>query len=163
MVLCQWAGGHYFEIHGRRSLAAWPKPTREERSVYDLVIRGGTVVPAADTMRCDVAVRDGRLANETPLSLALLPAAGTQAMAESNRAVSIALEALNPLRVERFSAQVDMADDGWLLTYFDEDDEDEKAEEARLAMDSSDSSNAPEPKLTVGGVIHQVESMARRH
>ena len=56
-----------------------------------------------------------------------------------------------------------MADDGWLLTYFDEDDEDEKAEEARLAMDSSDSSNAPEPKLTVGGVIHQVESMARRH
>ncbi|HBP74543.1 MAG TPA: C4-dicarboxylate ABC transporter, partial [Alcanivorax sp.] len=47
-------------------------------------------------------------------SLALLPAAGTQAMAESNRAVSIALEALNPLRVERFSAQVDMADDGWL-------------------------------------------------
>ncbi|HBS14009.1 MAG TPA: C4-dicarboxylate ABC transporter, partial [Alcanivorax sp.] len=61
-----------------------------------------------------VAVRDGRLANETPLSLALLPAAGTQAMAESNRAVSIALEALNPLRVERFSAQVDMADDGWL-------------------------------------------------
>ena len=58
-----------------------------------------------------VAVRDGRLANETPLSLALLPAAGTQAMAESNRAVSIALEALNPLRVERFSAQVDMADE----------------------------------------------------
>jgi len=61
-----------------------------------------------------VAVRDGRLANETPLSLALLPAAGTQAMAESNRAVSIALEALNPLRVERFSAEVDMAQDGWL-------------------------------------------------
>lgn len=61
-----------------------------------------------------VAVRDGRLANETPLSLALLPAAGTQAMAESNRAVSIALEALNPLRVERFSAEVDMAEDGWL-------------------------------------------------
>ena len=61
-----------------------------------------------------VAVRDGRLANETPLSLALLPAAGTQAMAESNRAVSIALEALNPLRVERFSAEVDMAADGWL-------------------------------------------------
>ena len=25
-----------------------------------------------------------------------------------------ALEALNPLRVERFSAEVDMADDGWL-------------------------------------------------
>ena len=61
LVLCQWAGGHYFEIHGRRSLAAWPKPTREERSVYDLVIRGGTVVTAADTMRCDVAVRDGRV------------------------------------------------------------------------------------------------------
>ncbi|HEX5677543.1 MAG TPA: YdbH domain-containing protein [Alcanivorax sp.] len=64
--------------------------------------------------RDSVAVRNGRLANETPLSLALLPAAGTQAMAESNRAVSIALEALNPLRVEHLSAEVDMAADGWL-------------------------------------------------
>ena len=56
---CQWVAGTIFEIHGRRSLA-WPKPTREERSVYDLVIRGGTVV-AADTMRCDVAVRAGQV------------------------------------------------------------------------------------------------------
>jgi len=65
-------------------------------------------------LRDSVAVSDGRLANETPLSLALLPASGTQAMAASNRAVSIALEALNPLQVERFSAEVDMAADGWL-------------------------------------------------
>lgn len=28
---------------------------------YDLVIRGGTVVTASDTMRCDVGVRDGRI------------------------------------------------------------------------------------------------------
>ncbi|MBL4722551.1 MAG: YdbH domain-containing protein, partial [Alcanivorax sp.] len=85
----------------------------QNEAVVSLTGEVGGYIPlrlAADS----VAVRDGRLANETPLSLALLPAAGTQAMAESNRAVSIALEALNPLRVERFSAQVDMADDGWL-------------------------------------------------
>lgn len=64
--------------------------------------------------RDSVAVRDGRLANETPLSVALLPAAGVRAMADSNRAVSLALQALNPLLVQRFSAQVDMAADGWL-------------------------------------------------
>ena len=29
---------------------------------YDLVIRGGTVVTAADTYRADVGVRDGRIA-----------------------------------------------------------------------------------------------------
>ena len=85
----------------------------QNEAVVSLTGEVGGYIPlrlAADS----VAVRDGRLANETALSLALLPAAGTQAMAESNRAVSIALEALNPLRVERFSAEVDMADDGWL-------------------------------------------------
>jgi dihydropyrimidinase len=30
-------------------------------SDYDLVIRGGTVVTAADTMRADVGIRDGRI------------------------------------------------------------------------------------------------------
>ena len=29
---------------------------------YDLAIRGGTVVTAADTTRCDIAVKDGRIA-----------------------------------------------------------------------------------------------------
>ena len=85
----------------------------QNEAVVSLTGEVGGYIPlrlAADS----VAVRDGRLANETPLSLALLPAAGTRAMAESNRAVSIALEALNPLRVERFSAEVDMDADGWL-------------------------------------------------
>ncbi len=31
-------------------------------SDYDLIIRGGTVVTAADTVRCDVGVKDGRIA-----------------------------------------------------------------------------------------------------
>nr|WP_275579324.1 YdbH domain-containing protein [Alloalcanivorax marinus] len=61
-----------------------------------------------------VAVNNGRLANETPLSLAILPSSGAQAMAQSNQAVSIALDALNPLRIDTFQAQVDMAADGWL-------------------------------------------------
>lgn len=85
----------------------------QNKAVVSLTGEVGGYIPLRLT-RDSVAVRDGRLANETPLSLALLPAAGTQAMAESNRAVSIALEALNPLRVERFSAEVDMAADGWL-------------------------------------------------
>lgn len=85
----------------------------QNEAVVSLTGEVGGYIPL-HLARDSVAVRDGRLANETPLSLALLPAAGTQAMAESNRAVSIALEALNPLRVERFSAEVDMAADGWL-------------------------------------------------
>ena len=28
---------------------------------FDMVIRGGTVVTAADTVRCDVGIRDGRI------------------------------------------------------------------------------------------------------
>ncbi len=31
-------------------------------STYDLAIRGGTVVTAADVMRCDIGIRDGRIA-----------------------------------------------------------------------------------------------------
>ncbi|MEP4371456.1 MAG: YdbH domain-containing protein, partial [Alloalcanivorax venustensis] len=85
----------------------------QNEAVVSLTGEVGGYIPLR-LARDSVAVRDGRLTNETPLSLALLPAAGTQAMAASNRAVSIALEALNPLRVERFSAEVDMADDGWL-------------------------------------------------
>ncbi len=85
----------------------------QNEAVVSLTGEVGGYIPLR-LRRDSVAVRDGRLANETPLSLALLPAAGTQAMAASNRAVSIALEALNPLHVERFSAQVDMAADGWL-------------------------------------------------
>ncbi|MGH6959799.1 MAG: dihydropyrimidinase, partial [Dongiaceae bacterium] len=29
---------------------------------FDLVIRGGTVVTASDSVRCDVGIRDGRIA-----------------------------------------------------------------------------------------------------
>ena len=65
-------------------------------------------------LRDSIAVRHGRLANETPLSLEILPSSGAQAMAKSNRAVSLALEALNPLNIQQFQANVDMAADGWL-------------------------------------------------
>ena len=30
-------------------------------ATYDVVIRNGTVVTAADTTRCDVGIRDGRV------------------------------------------------------------------------------------------------------
>ncbi len=75
--------------------------------------RVGGYIPL-QLQRDSIAVRQGRLANETPLSLAILPSSGAQAMAQSNRAVSLALDALNPLRIQQFQAGVDMAADGWL-------------------------------------------------
>ena len=47
-----------------------------------------------------------------------------------------------------------LADDGWLSNYFEEGDSDEK-------NDFSDTS--AKSKITVGGVIRQVEVMVRRH
>lgn len=61
-----------------------------------------------------VAVQGGRLANEEPLALLLTPSAGTEAMANSNRAVQLALESLSVLQIDDFLAAVDMSADGWL-------------------------------------------------
>src|SRR3954469_6468647 len=47
----------------RHSAGRVPASDRRQRMAdYDLVIRGGTVVTAADTYRADVGVRDGRIA-----------------------------------------------------------------------------------------------------
>src|SRR5690606_17819879 len=61
-----------------------------------------------------VAVQGGRLANEEPLALLLTPSAGTEAMANANRAVQLALESLSVLQIDDFLAAVDMSADGWL-------------------------------------------------
>lgn len=61
-----------------------------------------------------VAVQGGRLANEEPLALLLMPSASTDAMANSNRAVQLALESLSVLQIDDFLAEVDMSADGWL-------------------------------------------------
>lgn len=64
--------------------------------------------------RQSIAVRDGRLANESDLFLAISASSGVRAMASSNQAVKLALESLNPLRIDTFLAKLDMSDDGWL-------------------------------------------------
>ncbi len=47
---------------------------------FDLVIRGGTVVTSSETSRCDVGIRDGRIA---ALAERLPPAAGKSTPAAS--------------------------------------------------------------------------------
>ncbi|ASK34597.1 hypothetical protein CEK62_09465 [Alcanivorax sp. N3-2A] len=64
--------------------------------------------------RRSLAVREGRLANESELNLAILDSSGVQAMAASNQAVALALDSLNPLRIDTFQAKLNMSDDGWL-------------------------------------------------
>ncbi|MEY1662741.1 YdbH domain-containing protein [Isoalcanivorax beigongshangi] len=61
-----------------------------------------------------VAIRAGKLANETPLGLSLLSSDALTAMKASNTAVSLALDSLSVLEIGTFQAQLDMADDGWL-------------------------------------------------
>lgn len=64
--------------------------------------------------RHSLAVNEGRLANEGELYLSIPPSSGVQAMAASNQAVALALESLNPLRIDTFQARLDMSDNGWL-------------------------------------------------
>src|SRR5690606_670876 len=61
-----------------------------------------------------VAVQGGRLANEEPLALLLMPSSSTSAMAGANRAVQLALDSLSVLQISDFQASLDMAADGWL-------------------------------------------------
>lgn len=61
-----------------------------------------------------VALHQGWLRNEGPLTLRLLPSAGIGAMAQSNRAVQLALDTLSNLRISDFRAALNMAADGWL-------------------------------------------------
>lgn len=61
-----------------------------------------------------VAVQGGRLANEEPLALLLMPSSSTSAMAGANRAVQLALDSLSVLQISDFQASLDMTADGWL-------------------------------------------------
>jgi hypothetical protein len=61
-----------------------------------------------------IAARGGRLANDGPLALRILPSAGATAMGEANQAVQLALETLSRLNIHQFQADLDMARDGWL-------------------------------------------------
>lgn len=61
-----------------------------------------------------VAVQGGRLANEEPLALLLMPSSSTSAMAGANRAVQLALDSLSVLQISAFQASLDMTADGWL-------------------------------------------------
>lgn len=61
-----------------------------------------------------IILQDGRLTNDGPLSLRVLPSAGATAMGEANQAVQLALETLSILNIHDFQADLAMASDGWL-------------------------------------------------
>jgi hypothetical protein len=61
-----------------------------------------------------IVVQGGRLANDGPLSLRVLPSAGATAMGQANQAVQLALDTLSSLNVHAFQADLAMAPDGWL-------------------------------------------------
>ena len=61
-----------------------------------------------------IVLQDGRLTNDGPLSLRVLPSAGATAMGEANQAVQLALETLSSLNIHDFQADLAMASDGWL-------------------------------------------------
>lgn len=61
-----------------------------------------------------IVTQGGRLANDGPLALRVLPSAGATAMGQANQAVQLALETLSSLNIHQFQADLDMARDGWL-------------------------------------------------
>ena len=61
-----------------------------------------------------IVVQGGRLANDGPLSLRVLPSAGAAAMGQANQAVRLALDTLSSLNIHAFQADLAMAPDGWL-------------------------------------------------
>lgn len=61
-----------------------------------------------------IIVQGGRLANDGPLSLRVLPSAGATTMGQANQAVQLALDTLSSLKVHAFQADLSMAPDGWL-------------------------------------------------
>jgi len=61
-----------------------------------------------------VAIRNGRLKNESPLTLSIPQTEGVIALKKANQAVDMALDALSPLRIKELSAQINMSADGWM-------------------------------------------------
>ncbi|WP_417214848.1 intermembrane phospholipid transport protein YdbH family protein [Alcanivorax sp.] len=61
-----------------------------------------------------LAIEEGRLANEEPLSLIIPASSSVQAMADSNQAVKLALDSLSSLLISDFQARMAMDKVGWL-------------------------------------------------
>ena len=61
-----------------------------------------------------LAIEQGRLANEEPLSLIIPASSSVQAMADSNQAVKLALDSLSTLLISDFQARMAMDKVGWL-------------------------------------------------
>ena len=84
-----------------------PEPT------VQLAGRVGGVLPL-QLMNDSLALQGGLIRNEGPLMLKVQPSAGVGAMAQSNRAVQLALDTLGHLAISDFQARLDMPPDGWL-------------------------------------------------
>jgi len=65
-------------------------------------------------MKDALALQDGRLINEGPVLLKILPSAGISSMGQSNQAVQLALDTLSNLTIHDFQARLNMRPDGWL-------------------------------------------------
>ncbi|WP_197477503.1 YdbH domain-containing protein, partial [Alcanivorax sp. HI0044] len=61
-----------------------------------------------------LAIEEGRLANEEPLSLIIPASSSVQAMPDSNQAVKLALDSLSTLLISDFQARMAMDKVGWL-------------------------------------------------
>lgn len=73
---------------------------------------GGTI--PVRLRRNGVAIRDGRLKNETSMLLTIEQTKGVRALKESNRMVEFALDTISPLHIKTFLARINMTADGQL-------------------------------------------------
>lgn len=65
-------------------------------------------------LRSSLAIRDGNLHNETPLHLTIPDSDSVRALKQTNQAVKLALDVISTLRIDDFSAHIDMDAKGLL-------------------------------------------------
>ncbi|MGO4304388.1 intermembrane phospholipid transport protein YdbH family protein [Cupriavidus sp. RAF12] len=110
----QWPSSQFQSVTiGRINLAEVAALQNDPNPTVQLAGRVGGNLPLQLT-RDSLALQAGRVSNEGPLSLKVLPSAGVTAMSQSNRAVELALDALSNLAIDEFEARLNMKPDGWL-------------------------------------------------
>lgn len=65
-------------------------------------------------LRSSLAIRNGHVHNDTPITLSIPETEGVQALKQTSQAVSLALDVISNLRINTFKAKIDMQADGWL-------------------------------------------------
>lgn len=110
----QWPSPHYQPVAiSHIDLAELAALQNDPNPTVQLTGRVAGVLPL-QLEKNVLALKDGQLANEGPLSLKVLPSAGVKAMGQSNLAVQLALDTLSQLTIHDFQAHMNMTPDGWL-------------------------------------------------